>query len=439
MHSLQACYKYSTLIVFLIYFLSAQNSTAHAQAWNSIALIKRPVVNMCALTFDDGPSQLTPQLLDTLKEEGVVATFFVLGEQVARRPEVLQRIIAEGHEIGNHTYTHPDMLTISNQQQRAEMQKLNNILKTMGVKPRFFRPPYGSYNKKLTALVEDMGMDVMMWSTDSRDWQRKPDYSNMPNALERTMQPEEMRGVFLFHDTKKRTVRDIGLIILILRTMGCERFVTVSEYIDAQEENIMVAALPMEERASTQKYEFFSEEFRNTFSIDPEYGANTTVQHNALTLATPSSQQHVQLDAPILNTDIASSIADTPPVQANTSQEQNNTKTQKQPEQLKTQDTQRQLIADEEAYMDSSIHTEFARPPLPHSLSTTPRPQTHILGTQLNSSPNNNLYDAGAALRTPSLNVPYGEITTNNPKNNNKRHENQIAPVANNKEITVTQ
>ncbi len=212
-----------------------------AKIWSPVAIIKHPLPNMCALTFDDGPSPLTPKVLDALKEAGIPATFFVLGRQVVQRPEMIRRMVAEGHEVANHSYSHPDLIYLSKEGIRRELGSVNKLLNDLGVVPRFMRPPYGSYNGKVVALTKELGMELMMWSTDSRDWQRQPDYSNMPNSLGRLMQPDEMRGIFLFHDIQRRTVRDIGLIIVTLKAMGCEHFVTVSEYVDAVPEVIMTA------------------------------------------------------------------------------------------------------------------------------------------------------------------------------------------------------
>ncbi len=493
MQAFKVCYKHSRLIYITLFSLIALCSTAHAQAWGPVAIINRPVVNMCALTFDDGPSALTPQLLDTLKAEGVTATFFLLGEQVARRPEVVERMLVEGHEIASHGYTHADMVTISKNAQRAELQRLNDLLTPMGVTPRFFRPPYGSYNRQVTALVEDMGMDVMMWSTDSRDWQRKPDYSNMPNILERVMTPEEMRGIFLFHDTKKRTVRDIGVIILILRTMGCDRFVTVSEYIDTQEETVMVAALPLEARATAQKHEFLSEEFRNTFSLDAEgveiaeYGARPPVGINAL-----SARPTAAAPSPQVNTDIAASIVDAEPIgeviagggvsTATTLRQQDKKPVGAMPAGempagempvgkvaagevsgsnaprashmqvpssvkaheaagagAKQQPEDRQLIADEEAYLDSSLNPATLSPVFPSVSPRAPLVLPRILNTQMFAPVAKRPFDARTFLAVPMFQVPQALTMFSDKQRGNSVTPLEVFPVANNKETRVIQ
>ncbi|MBO4300416.1 MAG: polysaccharide deacetylase family protein [Desulfovibrio sp.] len=184
---------------------------------------------ICALTFDDGPSRFTPQLLDMMAHEDVKATFFVLGENAARFPDVIRRQVAEGHEVESHSWSHPNLGRASARKIRSEIALTEAVLKSLGVKPTFFRPPYGSYTPYVEEVAKAHGMEIALWSHDTRDWKRLPqNYANIaPCQL-----AEHRHGVFLFHDIHERTVNDFPRIVTQLRASGCRRFVTLSEYME---------------------------------------------------------------------------------------------------------------------------------------------------------------------------------------------------------------
>ncbi len=182
----------------------------------------------CALTFDDGPADHTAALLDTLAAKSIKATFFVVGIKVRRHPELVRRMIAEGHEVENHSYDHPDMLKLSEPERQREIHDTEAMLESLGAKPHFFRPPYGAYDG---ALVEDArreGLEVVLWSHDSEDWR----YHTVA-TIEGKILPTAARaahGVFLFHDLQTPTVTLMPAILDALRDKGC-RFVTVLEWV----------------------------------------------------------------------------------------------------------------------------------------------------------------------------------------------------------------
>lgn len=229
-----------TAAIALLHMPSAQ-----AQVLDAVAIMHQPEHNnMCAITFDDGPTAFTAQLLDSLREEGVPATFFLLGQQIRHRPELVLRMVAEGHEVASHGYSHPNMRKISQAARQQELENTNALLLELGIRPRYFRPPYGRYDAALAEQAQLLGMSLITWTTDSRDWKRRPaDYRDLPTSTGRRMQPDEMRGVFLFHDTRQATVLDVKRIVADLRAGGCRRFVTVSEYFEElpTEEPIMAA------------------------------------------------------------------------------------------------------------------------------------------------------------------------------------------------------
>lgn len=188
--------------------------------------------NLCALTFDDGPSRNTPQLLDMLAAYNIKATFFLLGSQVFRCPELAQRIADEGHEIGNHSWSHPNLRTLSRERQHEELSRTDGLLRSMGIVPVYIRPPYGSFDERTVAIADELGADIILWSLDSHDWKRLPsDYAKLLSTRGTIYEDGALRGIFLFHDTHKSTVDDLPRIMAHLKAGGCDRFVTVSEYL----------------------------------------------------------------------------------------------------------------------------------------------------------------------------------------------------------------
>lgn len=194
--------------------------------------------NYCALTFDDGPSIYTPRLLDMLACYGIPATFFMVGRNAEHFPELVRRIEAEGHEVANHSYSHPNLRKLSMERKRAEIASTDAILRNIGVTPRFLRPPYGAFDEATENIARGLGLSIVLWSVDSKDWKRLPaSYGTLPTTQGFVYPEGEMRGVFLFHDIHERTVNDLPRIVSQLVSAGCKRFVTMSEYMDKMEHN----------------------------------------------------------------------------------------------------------------------------------------------------------------------------------------------------------
>lgn len=207
-------------------------------AWTGVVVSGNTIMdqsmneNLCALTFDDGPSGNTASLLDMLKEYDISATFFLLGLNAQNNPEIVARIKEEGHEIGNHTWTHPNLRLLSADKQAAEIIRTDNLLRSYGITPLYMRPPYGSFDERTVAIAEKMGISVILWSLDSNDWKHLPeDYAKLRSTRGTIYEDGALRGIFLFHDTHKTTVNDLPRIINNLKAGGCEKFVTVSDYL----------------------------------------------------------------------------------------------------------------------------------------------------------------------------------------------------------------
>jgi peptidoglycan/xylan/chitin deacetylase (PgdA/CDA1 family) len=127
-----------------------------------------------ALTFDDGPSRWTPLVLDLLREHEARATFFLIGQRVREHPELMKQIVAEGHEIGSHTLTHPRLTEISEGEIRDEITGgLVAIEEVLGERPKLFRAPGFHAGPRELAIVEELGLEAVFADCDPQDW--RPD------------------------------------------------------------------------------------------------------------------------------------------------------------------------------------------------------------------------------------------------------------------------
>ena len=186
-----------------------------------------------ALTFDDGPHpRITPKILDILAEYGIKATFFEVGENIELYPDVSRRVVAEGHEIGNHTYTHPhlaktDYCSLLDEVSRCE----KTITEITGVKPSLFRPPEGVIDGKVRKVAENSGYSLIVWTVDTRDWAKTSADAIVKNVLGNINSGD----IILMHDYTSgncHTIEALRRMIPALRDMGYE-FVTVGELLCA--------------------------------------------------------------------------------------------------------------------------------------------------------------------------------------------------------------
>lgn len=166
-----------------------------------------------ALTFDDGPSVYTPQLLDALKTENVKATFFVLGKSASVQKNTLKRIADEGHNIGNHSYDHKDFRKISEDEAIRQITLTDEIIEgIVGEKPRYFRFPYGAHTQENLAMV---GRPVIGWNVDPMDWK----FRDVQQVVE-GMSKGSKQAIILAHDIHKTTVEAIPQVIKNLKAQG---------------------------------------------------------------------------------------------------------------------------------------------------------------------------------------------------------------------------
>lgn len=176
-----------------------------------------------ALTFDDGPHQTcTPALLDGLKQRGVKVTFFLMGENIAGKEALVQRMQEEGHLIGNHSYRHIQMTKEGAEQACAEIEQTEEIIQGItGRRPEYLRPPYGAWNEQLECRVN---LTTVLWNVDSLDWKLQ----NTERIVRRVEKDVKSGDIILMHDIFKTSVEAALRIVDDLQKQGYE-FVTVEE------------------------------------------------------------------------------------------------------------------------------------------------------------------------------------------------------------------
>jgi peptidoglycan/xylan/chitin deacetylase (PgdA/CDA1 family) len=182
-----------------------------------------------ALTFDDGPhATLTPKLLDLLASRHIKATFFVLGECVEQNPQILQRAAREGHEIGNHSWSHPQLNRLSDEGVRSQLKRTDDLIKSLiGIRPTLFRPPYGALTSRQKKWIpEEFGYKIILWDVDPLDW-KEPGPATVTNRILKNSRPG---SIVLSHDIHRGTIESVPATIDQLLAKHF-KFVTVSELI----------------------------------------------------------------------------------------------------------------------------------------------------------------------------------------------------------------
>lgn len=176
-----------------------------------------------ALTFDDGPGyKTTMSLLNGLKERDVRATFFLLGEKIEERSEVIERMHEDGHLIGNHTYSHIQLDAVNIACAKSEIDRTNEIIREItGEKPGYIRPPYGCWNDELERQID---MQAVLWTVDTCDWNTR----NARKIVDYVVNEVESGDIILMHDIYDTSVAAALEIVDVLKNRGYV-FVTVDE------------------------------------------------------------------------------------------------------------------------------------------------------------------------------------------------------------------
>ena len=225
---LMACYAcllvIGGLLTWLKYDYNAVKLEDVREACGYVSASATPVeAPKIALTFDDGPSAAwTPALLDGLKERGVKATFFLIGENADINPEIVKRMAEEGHLIGNHTYHHVELTKVSENEARLELADTSAVIvRITGKEPEYMRPPFGAWQRK---LEQEIQMLPVLWTIDPLDWTTE----NQDEIVNKVVTEAEENDIILLHDCYKSSIEAGLRIVDILQEEGFV-FVTVDE------------------------------------------------------------------------------------------------------------------------------------------------------------------------------------------------------------------
>lgn len=175
--------------------------------------------NCVAITYDDGPGELTAQLLDTLKAKDAHASFMVLAPNATAHPELLRRMKAEGHTVGNHTASHRELNKLSPSDVDGEIKAGAAAIKAAtGENPRWMRPPYGATNGTVEAAAKANGQAQALWSVDTVDWKDR----NSEHVCEAAVNGAQPGSIVLMHDIHATTIGAADCVIDGLRAKGLE-------------------------------------------------------------------------------------------------------------------------------------------------------------------------------------------------------------------------
>ncbi|MBO9693335.1 polysaccharide deacetylase family protein [Chryseobacterium sp.] len=183
---------------------------------------KRTRIKEVALTFDDGPTEFTPKFLDLLKEHQVKATFFCIGKQIEKYPETFQRIIAEGHTIGNHTLSHSNSTGfLSTSKMIEEIEGCDEVIKNIGnIRTTLYRPPFGVTNPNIAKAVKRTHKVSIGWNVRSLDTiidDEKKIYTRVTQGLKKG-------SIILLHDTSEKTCRVLADLLVFLKNKKYSTF-----------------------------------------------------------------------------------------------------------------------------------------------------------------------------------------------------------------------
>ena len=213
------------LSVLFLFHLLTVTPAAEVKVYRSVSTDKKQI----ALTFDDGPHpKLTPRILNILAKYGISATFFMVGENVFNYPEAARAVIEAGHEVGNHTFTHPHLANLDEHAILDEIGKCEDALEELcEYRPHLLRTPQGALTPSLERCLLEDDYILVLWSLDTRDWDNKSTACIVQTVLDK-VKPGD---IILMHDFighNSKTPEALERIIPQLLSQGYE-FVTVSE------------------------------------------------------------------------------------------------------------------------------------------------------------------------------------------------------------------
>jgi peptidoglycan-N-acetylglucosamine deacetylase len=196
---------------------------------NEIPTAQRAV----AITFDDGPNPVyTPQVLEIFSEAQGKATFFMIGEQMRNYPEVVKQVAAGGHEVGNHTYTHPKLSQLNTAECLEEIEQTEKVIEELtGRKPVIFRPPYLDYNQETVSLIQKKRYPMIgALNLEAQDWEQP----GVKHILGKSREAVKNGSILIFHDgygDRSQTIEAVRILVPELTSQGYQ-LVTVSELLN---------------------------------------------------------------------------------------------------------------------------------------------------------------------------------------------------------------
>lgn len=214
------------ILAFDIIFLKVKSDTLQYSDYDLSLVEKYNNKKLLALTFDDGPSKYTPQILDILQKENVKATFFVLGQNIINNEAVILREYTEGHLLGIHSYEHVFFTKLKKEDILYQITTTNSMINEItNFTPIYIRVPYGSTNNRVNSILKDQNLENILWNVDSLDWS----YKDSDKTTTQVFKNVTGNDIILMHDTFDSTVKATENIIKYYKENGYE-FVTIYEF-----------------------------------------------------------------------------------------------------------------------------------------------------------------------------------------------------------------
>lgn len=213
-----------SIILGLIFLYRMEDTKAFVRATREVVIGEEyEITGKIALTFDDGPHPIyTPELLEGLKQRGVVATFFVTGANATLYPELIEQMQEDGHVVGNHTYHHVQLSSVGEEIFMKELLETNRVLEgILGEEVMYVRPPFGDWKK---SIEQEVDMFPVLWDIDPLDWCS----GNAEQIVKRVTDNVEDNAIILMHDEYATSVEATFKIIDKLKEKGYE-FVTIDQ------------------------------------------------------------------------------------------------------------------------------------------------------------------------------------------------------------------
>ena len=218
--------RYEIILGILVLVLTGSVNIVSKTTIPQYELSKLRYPYRVALTFDDGPyPKYTERLLAILDDENIRATFFVIGQDVDKYPELLKLIVAKGHQVGNHTYFHSRLVGLSEEKILLEIERTQNLINQSGYKGEFlFRPPGGKIGSRARKIIEEKGYTIVLWTVLPKDHEYD---ATKDKIIQRVKDNIKDRGIILLHQGRPETIAALPEIIRQLKSEGYQ-FVPVS-------------------------------------------------------------------------------------------------------------------------------------------------------------------------------------------------------------------